>query len=132
MSNLTEQAIRRNLHADQELRTLSHDSKFLVAELADDALVLLLGATKNRTRVAWTDLDLGHLCRPSAGFEKLGSGAFEPGRLVSLICPTPRTPSADEASSADFQYRLVLQVCPLTPCPESGAPIDDEAVTVCG
>ena len=42
MSNLTEQAIRRNLHPDQELRTLSHDSKFLVAELADDALVLAL------------------------------------------------------------------------------------------
>jgi hypothetical protein len=74
MSSSTEQAIRGNLHAHQELRTLSKGSKCVVAELEDDALILLLGATKNRTRIPWTDLDDAVNWLRGRGWERVAYG----------------------------------------------------------
>jgi hypothetical protein len=97
MSSATELAIRRSVQAGQELRTLSTGKPFIVADLEDDALVLLLGATKARTSIPWADLEGAVNWLMGRGWERVAYGrttAHDPETFDGVVQRhTGRAPS---------------------------------------
>lgn len=80
---LVEQAIRRSVTSGARLTTPSDHAQFIVAEISEQHLVLLLGPKQARTPIPW------------AALEELGT--WLPGRRWETVGQTYRT-SAEEGT----------------------------------
>ena len=80
-----EEAVRRTFSAPVTLHTLGQSKEFVLAEMDDEGIVLLLGRNRARTRLSWGCLEsVPEFLRGQVGWVPAGgahSVAGEPGTL---------------------------------------------------
>src|SRR5690606_33542760 len=86
----TQEAISRAVQPGTRIPTPSGRSAFEVAQITTDALVLLLGPKRTRTRIPWSLLDQVFAAVPADRWMQVGamhSSSSEPETLEALLKP---------------------------------------------
>ena len=94
----THEAISRAAQPGTRIPTPSGRSVFEVAQITTDAIVLLFGAKRTRTRIPWTLLDEVMAAVPGERWMPVGamhSSSSEAGTLEALLKPSLKRSTAN-------------------------------------